>query len=265
MPPRMIDSFLRQLLLLMEPIGLAWLALIALTVILWRRRQRFPSMISGAVVALVTLVGGTDLSGWLLRQIEEPWKGLDVDALPVCDAAIVLGGGLEPSRYEAGGVHLTVAGDRLMMGVEVLRKGKAPVLVLGGGLVILDGRVVVESALGKAWLESWQLAAGREVVSLGVAANTRDEAVRFVARARERGWRRVLLVTSASHMRRSAAVFRALGIEVVPVPCNFLTTVGTARQRGPIGIPNWRGFEKFGIWMHEVAGWAVYRWRGWVG
>jgi uncharacterized SAM-binding protein YcdF (DUF218 family) len=66
-------------------------------------------------------------------------------------------------------------------------------------------------------------------------------------------------------MRRSMAVFQALKIDAVPVPCNFLTSVGTARENVVIGIPSWHGFETFAVWMHERAGWAVYRWRGWLG
>jgi uncharacterized SAM-binding protein YcdF (DUF218 family) len=260
----MMESLLRFIFPLVEPIGLIWLALIALAVLLWRRGQRLPANIAGMLVAIIALIGGTDFAGWLLRGIEEPWKGLKIDQLPECDAALVLGGGVEPSRYEAGGIHLTQAGDRLLMGVEVVRQGKAPVLVLGGGCVVLDGRVKFESAIAKAWLDSWRVLDGREIAGLRVATDTRNEAVRFTQLAQRRGWRRILLVTSASHMRRSVAVYSALGIEVVPVPCNFLSTVGTAPQRGAFGIPGWRGFEKFGIWLHEKAGWAVYRWRGWV-
>jgi len=36
-----------------------------------------------------------------------------------------------------------------------------------------------------------------------------------------RGWRKVILVTSALHIPRSVAVFAAQGIAVVPVVCDF--------------------------------------------
>src|SRR5437763_1587374 len=57
---------------------------------------------------------------------------------------------------------------------------------------------------------------------LGANEDTHDEALKVRVLATERGWHRVLLVTSANHMRRASGVFRAQGLEVIPVPCNFL-------------------------------------------
>jgi uncharacterized SAM-binding protein YcdF (DUF218 family) len=102
------------------------------------------------------------------------------------------------------------------------------------------------------------------VVSLGENAHTRQEAEKVRALVDQRGWKRVLLVTSANHMTRAAAVFRTLGIDVVPVPCNFLTTVSTAPNGPVFTVPNWAGFEKIGAWAHERTGWWIYRWRGWI-
>jgi uncharacterized SAM-binding protein YcdF (DUF218 family) len=260
----MIESLLRQLLFLLQPIGLVWLALIGLTILLWRRRQRGPSLISAALALLITVIGGTDLTSWILWRLERPWPAVNVPDLPECDAALVLGGFAEPSRYEAGGVHLTQAADRVLMGIEVVRMGRSPVLVLGGGWLGIGGARKSEADAVKAWLTSWNLPADREIISLGGTADTRDEALHFAALAKKRGWRRVLLVTSASHMRRAAAVYRAIGIDPVPVPCNFLTTGDAVVRHFGVGIPGVTGFENFGIWMHEVAGWAVYSRRGWL-
>ena len=63
---------------------------------------------------------------------------------------------------------------------------------------------------------------------------------------------------------RAAATFRTAGVEVVPVPCNFLTTVSTADSPLEVKVPSWNGCEKISIWMHEFIGWRVYRNRGWI-
>ena len=261
----MIEFLLRQVLLLLQPIGLVWGSLIVLAVVLWRRRQRGPALVAAVLVILVTIIGGTDLTFWMLWQLERPWASVKVADLPECDAAMVLGGCADPSPYEAGGVHLTRAADRLLMGVEVVRTGKAPVLVLGGGWMLVNGQRKAEADAVKAWLTSWNLPADREIVSLGENADTRAEALHFAALAKERGWRRrVLLVTSASHMRRAVAVFRAVGIDPVPVPCNFLAAAEALPRWIPVGIPGVTGFDNFGVWSHEIAGWAIYRHRGWL-
>ena len=260
----MFDFILRQILALLEPVGLLWLVLIILTVVLFRRRQRRLGACMALLVGAVTLCGSTDFPGWLLRGLEKPWAGVKIDALPVCDAVVILGGGTEPSRYEAAGLHLTKAGDRVLMGLELMRLGKARTLCLGGGGAVFDGTVLAEADVVKSWLASWKLPVAAEVVSFGTNRHTRDEAEKTVALMRERGWKRVLLVTSAFHMKRAAATFRTAGVEVVPVPCNFLTTVSTADSPLELKVPSWQGCEKVSIWMHEIIGWQMYRRRGWI-
>ncbi len=259
----MIDSLLRQTLLLMQPVGLLWMGLIVLTLILLSKKRWRLGLFAGVLTAMVTLCGCTDFPGWLLRGLEKPWAGVKIAELPVCDAVVVLGGGAEPSRFEAGEVHLTRAGDRVIMGMELIRLGKAPVLALGGNSVDFEGVKKVEADLVKGLLESWKIS-GAEIVSLGENEHTRQEAEKVRALATARGWKKVLLVTSANHMTRALAVFRTLGIEAVPVPCNFLTTVSTAPGGSIFTVPNWAGFEKVAIWSHETTGWWIYRWRGWI-
>jgi uncharacterized SAM-binding protein YcdF (DUF218 family) len=80
----------------------------------------------------------------------------------------------------------------------------------------------------------------------------------------ERGWQRVILVTSAYHMRRATAVFQTAGVTVTPAPCNFLTEISTPPSPPGWNFPTWHGFATMSIWMHEQAGWWIYRTRGWI-
>ncbi len=253
----------RYVLVLIEPIGLLWLALIALTIQLWRKRQRRFATASFALVIGVYLVGATGLPGRLLGSLEAPYAGVKLDALPAADAVVMLGGGLTPSRYEVGGLHLTKAGDRLIMALELIRLGKAPVLICGGAGVDLDGAERVEADLLKAALIERQFPVP-EIISLGRCTDTHSEAERSLALATERGWRRVLLVTSANHLPRATATFRTIGIDAVPVPCNFLTNVSTAPPPPGFAVPGYDGFEKMSVWLHEKVGWWEYRRRGWI-
>ncbi len=189
---------------------------------------------------------------------------MDIEALPVCDAVVVLGGGTEASRFEVAGMHLTKGGDRVLMGLELMRLGKANTLCLGGGGARFDAVIRPEADVVKAWLASWKLPANGEVVSFGVNQDTHEEAEKTAALLRERGWKRVLLVTSAFHMQRAVATFHTAGVEVVPVPCNFLTTVSTSESPVEFRVPSWQGCEKVSIWLHERIGWYIYRRRGWI-
>ena len=213
----MFDAIARTIVPLLEPIGLLWLALIVLAALLWRKRQRGFASAAAALAVFIYIIGASDLPDALLRSLESPYVGVKFDALAACDAVVMLGGGLDPSPHEVGGLHLTKAGDRIIAALEMIRLGKAPALVCGGSGVKIGGVENVESDLFKQALIDRRVPV-REIISLGHCADTRDEAMRTRAIAEQRGWRRVLLVTSASHLTRAVATFRALGVEVLPVP-----------------------------------------------
>jgi uncharacterized SAM-binding protein YcdF (DUF218 family) len=260
----MFDSLLRLVLQFIEPIGLLWLGLIFLTVLLRRRRQMIPYFISVLLTLLVTVFGGTDLSQWLVLRLERPWAGVKLIELPVCDAVVVLGGGAEPSTHDVGGVRLTKAGDRILTGLELMRWGRAPAMIIGGGKTRVNDVEKVESDLIRTRIGDWRPPQTWEIVSLGAASDTHDEALRLVPLAKQRGWKRILLVTSACHMNRAASVYRAAGFEVVPAPCSFFVAGNAEQPSFGIGIPGWGGFGLFSIWIHEIAGWEMYRRRGWL-
>ncbi len=258
----MMDALLRQLLLLIQPIGLAWAVLLVLTLVVWRKRMRRIAVTTALLVLLITVFGSTDIPGWMLRQLEKPWVRFKPEALLEHDAVVVLGGGAEPSLYEVGQVHLTRAGDRLVMGLELMRLGKARTMVLGGGAALFGNDTKVEADLARSALLKWNPRA--DIISLGSCEHTRDEALKVAALVHERGWKSVAIVTSASHMTRALAVFHRAGIDATPAPCNFLTTLSTAPSPSRLQVPSWQGFEKVNIWLHEVVGWTIYRRRGWV-
>lgn len=255
--------FLKQALALIEPLGFAWALLVVFTIVFLRRRHWLASVATGVPMALLFIFGSTDLPGWLLRGLERPYAGVEIAALPKADAIVMLGGSAQPARFEVGGMHLTLAADRIMMGVELSRLGKAPVLVIGGAVAQFPEGDRAESDTVRQWIVERGFSSG-EVVALPVCRDTHDEAV-FTARlAAERGWQQVLLVTSANHMRRAAATFHTAGVSVIPAPCNFHTELSKPPSFEPPGVPKAGGFEKTAMWLHEQIGWLEYRRRGWI-
>ncbi len=258
-----MNAFARIIIPLVEPIGLLWLTLIVLAALLWRKRLRGFALANAGLAIFIYIIGATALPDALLSSLENPYVGVKLDTLPSCDAVVMLGGGLDPSRHEVGGLHLTIAGDRIIAALEMIRLGKAPVLVCGGSGVNVDGVEKVEADLFKQALTERRVPVP-EIISLGHCADTHDEAMRTRDITQKRGWRRVLLVTSATHLPRAVATFRALGVEVVPVPCNFLSSLSIQRTSSVLGIPRFVGFEKLSVWIHEKIGWWEYRRRGWI-
>ena len=259
----MADYLLKQLLFTLEPIGFVWLCLCIMAVCLWRRRQQSFALSAAGLALFMTLVGSTRIPDLLLASLERPYIGTRIESLPQADTIVLLGGGAEPARYEFSEVHLSPAGDRLIFVSALMRLGKAPVLILGGGGSKFDGHLKLECDYVRELLAALGTPTA-SMIPLGMNADTHEEALHARAVATAQGWNRILLVTSANHMRRASAVFRKQGFDVIPAPCNFQSSISMAPESFYICVPRHEGFAKLATWMHEKAGWWIYRWRGWV-
>ena len=88
--------------------------------------------------------------------------------------------------------------------------------------------------------------------------------MRTAALAREKDWNKIILVTSAWHMRRSEAVFRKAGLEVIPVGADFMGNNGLETEWDFCPVPSVGAFRKLKLFMHEQVGWWYYKFRGWI-
>ncbi len=99
------------------------------------------------------------------------------------------------------------------------------------------------------------------IVLEDASRTTRDEAVLVAPILNALHPDRVVLVTSAEHMRRSLATYRAAGITAMPSP-----------SRDPLISRGWRtwalpsaaGLEFTGGIIHELLGLSYYALRGWL-
>ena len=94
------------------------------------------------------------------------------------------------------------------------------------------------------------------------AADTHDEAQNVARLLPGLHVDHVVLVTSAVHMRRARATFRAAGVPVVPAPVR-------EDKPGAVGwrtkyLPSERGLYEALLDAHEILGVVYYRLRGWL-
>ena len=250
-----------------EPLGFCWVLLVVLTIWLWRRRDRGPALGAAVIAILLSLFGGTPLPWWLLSRLEAAYVGQSLGGLPKVDAILMLGGGESASRLEPIGYNLSNASDRFLTAVHLLELGESDQLVLGGGSSSFDGEELLDSDAVLRWWRP-RLPAKTRVDLLPYSRNTFDEARSMIRLARERGWKRIALVTSAAHLRRATALFRESPVEVVPVGCDFEGTFclrsDHAWRNAWCVVPREEGFHVAGDWSHELVGIIVYHLRGWL-
>lgn len=249
---------------LATPLGFCWAVLVLSAAwLVLRESTRRRALLPGGLALILFLFGGTPLSAWMLAALERPYAGVKAEALPDADAIVMLGGILGPSANDLYGVDFNAAADRAIAATELLRLGRAPVLVAGGGAMQSLPEKPLESDLWLPWVEAWKLKP-RRVHQLGACRNTHDEGMAVKRLMEEHRWKRVILVTSASHMRRAEGVFRRLDIPVDCFAADFrgISTLESGGFR--VGVPRPTRLQCANDCLHEVFGWLVYRWRDWV-
>jgi len=250
----------------LTPLGLVWLGLTWLTLIFWRRRKEKPPgrwLVYG-MWFMLTATCWTSVPERLIASLEKPWARPQWEALPQADVLLVLGGGASSSPGEIMGLDMANASDRLLTAIELMRRGQAQALVLGGSIRPSTDERPSEGVQSERLIRQWRLYEG-PIYQLGVCANTYEEALAMRKLVDQEGWKTVLLVTSASHMRRSVATFAKQGIKVTPVPCAFRSKVnsGTRTPWWPTR-PDAGKIDLISIWIYENIGYAAYRMRGWL-
>jgi len=195
------------------PLGIVLLLLL----VAFAFRKRWMIAAAGLVLYLssVPLVGDH-----LVGALEGQYPRLRVEVCPAADAIVVLGGVV--ADWDGGKrVEWSEAVDRFEGGVQLWKAGKAPVLVIGGGeLDYFDDGSTEGDAMRQAAEERG--VSGRAIRVLRDVSVTADEARRTAELARQEGWRRLILVTSAFHMPRAMRLFARSGLEVVPFPVDYL-------------------------------------------
>lgn len=219
---------------------------------------------AGRVFALLgaagLLVGGVLPSGaLLLRPIEDRFPRPGVDLAPPT-GVIVLGGSTDERLALARGrVTIVDAADRLTEAVILARRFPEARLVFTGGSGVLGGTELSEAAdVHRLWLD---MGIPDSRITVEDRSRNTDENVRFTQTivGPEPG-QRWLLVTSAFHMARAVALFRANGWPVIPDPVDYRTRGDAADWRPSLNVVG--NLQRLDLAVREWVGLVVYRMTG---
>ena len=236
-----------------------------------RRRRQASLWLSGTGVGLIWLCAMPLSSRQLIWGLEDRAAALTPQQLPRADAVVVLGGGLRPALPPRQGVEVSERGDRLLRGVQLVRRGLAPLLVTSGERVSFTGHdpAPPQALWARDLAQELGLPADRILINPG-SRTTAEEARDIGALGRRRGWTRVLLVTSAFHMPRSLATFQQRsGLTVVPVACDYQLPDRAHYGKPTLGntlkslLPDAEALYLSTLALKEHLGLAIYRLRGW--
>lgn len=243
------------------PLPLALLAILIGTLLLWKQRRIIGAGLIGLAVAGLYLLATPAISDALAGSLERQYGPVPVDELPRTDAIVVLGGGVLPPARPRDDADLGQAADRVWHGAAVYRAGRASLIIVTGARPYVDsGDSAAETT--RDLLQRLGVPESALVVR-GDSTSTREDALTVREAMEQRQLEDVLLVTSALHMPRAVATFRAVGIRVWPASTDH-EVVQPARRGVWAWLPYHQAFARANRAWHEYAGMLYYRLRGWI-
>jgi uncharacterized SAM-binding protein YcdF (DUF218 family) len=212
---------------LIYPLGtallLGTLALLLALVARTARGRRWSAGLGAAALLWAYLWALPLPSFWLRGWVESDFPPTPVASVPTADAIVVLGGAIGAPRDPRQYPNLAEAGDRMWHAARLYHAGKAPLLLLSGG--VTDAEFLPEAEAMQIFLKDLGVPASATLLE-GRSLNTRQNAQFTADLLKARGTRQVLLVTSALHMRRAKALFEGVGLQVIPVATDHEATGG---------------------------------------
>jgi uncharacterized SAM-binding protein YcdF (DUF218 family) len=160
------------------------------------------------------------VTAWLLSGTLE-WAFPPLLSRPdLAQGIVVLGGGIQSPALPGGATEIGESSLwRCIKAAELHADGEAcPLFVIGGNPDSMPGEAVarvMSRTLVKLGIPQAQLVVEDQ------SRDTYENANATATLLNERGIKVIVLVTSATHLRRAVHLFRARGFEVIPAGCDY--------------------------------------------
>jgi uncharacterized SAM-binding protein YcdF (DUF218 family) len=248
----------KLLSLLLYPLNQALLLGLLALLLLLLNRDRAAFRAVALATGWLYLCSTALFADYLMGTLEDPYPPRALSATADADIIVLLGGATR------GDVHMGTLGDlnqqadRLVHAVELYKAGKAPRILVTGGAEPGDRS---EAEIMRDLLVVMGVPE-RAIVLERASRDSHDNSVNTAVMLRQMGAEKILLVTSAFHMRRAVALFAAQGIAVTPAPTDYQRLVG--HGAAPRWLPVVSDLWQTTYALHEILGYWVYRYRGWL-
>ena len=224
-------------------------------VLLVTRFRRLASWLVVTSLVLLAVAGLSPLGNDLILPLEQRFPPWNPSRGPP-DGIVVLGGAITPDVSAARGVvALNQAAERITATVELARRYPNARIIYSGGSNALMFNPIPEAPFAVRELEALGVAHDR-ITAEEQSRNTIENAVFARLIAQPKPGQIWLLVTSAYHMPRAIAAFRAVGFPVEAYPVDWRTR-GPIDALAPFGSLS-EGLGRTDTAVHEWLGLLVY-------
>ena len=240
-----------------SPVGLS----VALTLAAAVARMRGARRLAHWALALVLVHLWLWSTPWMMQYVGAPLEAEflvegrmpAVESLPAAEAIVLHGGGMGNATNIGYQAEMWTSADRVWYAARLWNAGKAPkIYATGTGTEVSTKDLLVDFGVPT-----------NVVVFVDEPRNTEEEA-KSIDRLFEAGGKaKVLVVTSAWHMRRTMLMYQkyAPDVEAIPAPCDFENTLGVGNAKGWMSLlPDPAAFMYNSVAFHEWLGYFGYRW-----
>jgi uncharacterized SAM-binding protein YcdF (DUF218 family) len=242
----------KSLPLLCLPVALS-LSLLAIAL----RRNR--SLVIAITILVLVFLGSPAVANFLMSSLEDRYPYRPVADCPQSDAVFVFGGMLGPRDRADGSIAWNEAAERFDRAVQIVKWGKAPLLVLSGGAERYsdagdEGELLKKEAMNRGL-------APDEILVTQIANNTEQEARVLCRLVALQHWKKILIVTSAFHMARAMQLSEQCPAQLIAVPVAYQTPdprTSWAYRRLEYYIPQAEGLSTAERALREYLGISFY-------
>lgn len=239
---------------LLLPPGLFFLLIAVAFVLLLLKKRIAHRVLLIVSAALIYLMSTEIVRDALLIPLENRHEPFALTGSVEADYICVLGGGMQASSPDAGGSSVVARGTlrRLVYANRIADRFHMPIILSGGSAG--RHRTAVAELMREAMID---FGIGEDRILVETQSRDTWENARVVAeRYRPE---RVILVTSAYHMRRSVYSFAQHGIQTIPAPTDYLTNRGGYSYRS--FLPKMESLFGVHTALREYVGLLYYRIR----
>ena len=209
----------------LNPLVIGLVTVVASGLCLWRNWRKAGFGLLIGAVAWLWLWSTPMTYRWMGGALESEWPVVKAEDAPTADAIVLLGGGMGSNTNVYPYAEMWNGADRVWHAARLYKAGKAPI-------VIPTGAGEKESSVPLLL----DLGVPEGAIRVEPEARNTEENAKFVEKILEprntqNTRKRVLLVTSAWHMRRSVLMYRkyAPSLEIIPAAADYEATVQTGR------------------------------------
>lgn len=198
------------------PFNFALLLLVLALIMLWRGKTAAAAKAIFVALLALVLPSTPAIANPLMAMLENVYPNVAIEETPSADAIVVLGGSVSqvmPPRL----LPEEQIEARITHACRLFQAGKAPIIICSDGTQYQATDGTMRKGAQDMRLLLVEMGVPPDAILLEkTSRNTYENAKKTADILEEQNRKRVLLVTSAMHMPRAAALFRKQGVDVFP-------------------------------------------------